>query len=1027
MSRNRSLPYQEADTRIHRSTSSHLPDLSNNFDHRHEGDSRNHPSVTQAYAQPTANTVSHSVVFASARPSSALGRSFRQLGVVSRLNCILLIRYWKVTILQVFLLPLLVMGVTYAIQKAFVSNNDQVNAADNTVQTWTMDGIHQCKPEPLSNACMTVVYAPPTPETNQIMNYFQTKNKARTNKALTLESEVWQDSATVPKKNMGIVPMPSEQFIYDYSLAHPDTIQLGVVFTKQAPAAGVAGPIQWNYQIYYNTSHATNMSTVSGFKYSKEAGYNRQANMDDPYGVLLPNMIRGVDEALLTFLDPQQQQADFDYSLKSFPIASFKESYRSQNDVMGALANLMALPACITMVMAMLRVAREKESKCKESMQMMGLSPLIYWSAQWLTSWILPLIQGAVMLALGYAFRMDFFINTNWFIIWTMFTLLAYGMTMLGFWLTTFCQKSGSTLAFGFALVVAVLVAVPMLTGNSWVGLWLDLSNNTGTPRKVYTWVLSFFFPFIHFARLWGQISTLSLSTVDSSTGNITQATGFNFTALTNFQQENAQTQDLLPQPVSALTYYGINIILAALMTLYFDQVIPDEYGHRRSVLFFFGSISRAFQWMRSGGSAGLARQKSADAQRVIPYDGQPPANEDSDVVTERERAVHCQSQVAIRISNLTKTYTKTGPGFFKNLKAFFCCCCGARHRNRIVNHAVDRLNLITEPNELFALLGQNGAGKSTTMQMLYGATDPTSGDAFLFSRSILTDMQEIRTTMGVCPQHDVLFSDLTCWEHIQLYAGIKDLPAEALLASFDKKESVKENVREQHTWIRSRLEAVQLWKDRDTMAGRLSGGMKRRLSTIISTIGDPSVLILDEPTTGMDPVHRRHVWTFLAQFKRGRSILLTTHSMEEADALGDKVAIMVSGHLKAIGNTTRLKNKFGNGYRVELALGNYIPTGQGAPTVTSSHVDRQLPSQKELEQEMAEATRAIMPESVLLDQSGGVMVFGIPIQAIHRMADLTAMLEKSQAQGKIKQWGIAQTSLEEVFLSLVRNAEDRH
>ncbi|KAF8937008.1 ATP-binding cassette sub- A member 1 [Dissophora ornata] len=884
---------------------------------------------------------------------------------------------------------------------------------------------------------MTVVYAPSTAETNQIMGYFQSKNQLRTNVALQIESQVWQDVSSVPKNNLGIVPMPSEQFIYDYALAHPDTIQLGIAFTNVTPATG---PVHWNYQVYYNMSHATNMSTLSGFKYTKEAGYDRVSSADDPYGTQLPNIIRALDEALLTFLDPQHQQADLDYSLKSFPTASTRNRYSSKDDMMNVLCNLMALPACITMVMAMLRVAKEKESKCKESMQMMGLSSVVYWSSQWLTAWIVALVQASVMVALGYAFRMDFFTNTNWFVLWCMFALLAYGMTLLGFLLTTFCQKSGSALAFGFAIVVAVLIVVPIIAQGSWVNLWADMSNGIpqlpdGTetpPPKAYFWILTFFLPFLHFARLWGQISTFALGSINGTDGTYLPGAGFNFTTLTNFTQSDQVLQDILPQPVSALTYYGVNVLIATLLTLYFDQVIPNEHGHSRGVFFFFGSIIRFFQWIRHGGNEGMARQKSVDAQKVIPYEGQPPENEDSDVIAERERAVHCQTQVAIRISNLTKTYYSNGPGFFKNMYLFLCCCfCRVRRRsNKIVNKAVDRLNLITEPNELFALLGQNGAGKSTTMQMLYGVTGPTSGNAFLFNRSILTDMQEIRASMGVCPQHDVLFDDLTCWEHMQLYAGIKDLPAEALLASLNEKESVKENIREKASWIRSRLEAVQLWNNRDTMAGSLSGGMKRRLSTIISTIGDPDVLILDEPTTGMDPVHRRHVWTFLAQFKRGRSILLTTHSMEEADALGDKVAIMVSGHLKAIGNTTRLKNKFGNGYRVEIALGNFIPAVQDSASQvphSQSTVNGNVLSQKELEQEMTTATREIVPESVLMDQSGGVMVFGIPMQSINRMADLTAMLERSQAQGKIKNWGIAQTTLEEVFLSLVRAAKDRH
>jgi ABC-type multidrug transport system ATPase subunit len=737
-----------------------------------------------------------------------------------------------------------------------------------------------------------------------------------------------------------------------------------------------------------------------------------------------------LDEALLTFLDPQHQQADLDYSLKTFPTATSIVGYRSENEVMSILANLMALPACITMVMAMLRVIKEKESKCKEAMHMMGLTPLVYWSAQWLTAWIMAIVQASVMLGLGHAFKFDFFTNASPGIIWLMFVLLTYSMTLFGYLLTTFVQRTGPALAIAFATIVAVLVSVPVLATGEWVNLYVDLKGLV--PRKVDTWILSFFFPFINFARLWNNIDSYTAGSLDRSTGEHIRGDGFNFTSLTQYKFSK-DLQDLLPQPSSGLTYMVLNVFILALLTLYLDQVIPTEHGRSRGIFFFVESIGNAFRYIRYGGSSGVAHHKSAEAQKIMPYEGQPPENEDSDVIEERERAVNCQNRVAVRASNLTKTYLKNKPGVFKNiyvaLCCFWCCCRRRRRAHKIENKAVDRLNLITEPNELFALLGQNGAGKSTTMQMLYGVTEPSSGNAFLFDRSIQSDMEDIRDNMGVCPQHDVLFNDLTCWEHMQLYAGIKDLPAEALLESLNEKETIKENTREKMTWIRSRLEAVQLWKDRNTRAGRLSGGMKRRLSTIVSTIGDPDVLILDEPTTGMDPVHRRHVWTFLAQFKRGRCILLTTHSMEEADALGDRVAIMVSGHLKAIGNTTRLKNKFGNGYRVEIALGSYVPSDDS--TAGHKHQDQRandnIPLQKDLENEITTTTRAIIPESTLLDQSGGMMVFGIPMQAIERMADLTAMLEKSQAQGKIKNWGIAQTSLEEVFLSLIRSSADRH
>jgi len=167
---------------------------------------------------------------------------------------------------------------------------------------------------------------------------------------------------------------------------------------------------------------------------------------------------------------------------------------------------------------------------------------------------------------------------------------------------------------------------------------------------------------------------------------------------------------------------------------------------------------------------------------------------------------------------------------------------------------------------------------------MLCGYSKPTSGDAFIFGRSIRTDMEEVRSFMGVCPQHDVLFNDLTAKEHIELFAGIKNIPRH-LVANL----------------VTDRLGAVRLLKVQNHRAGTFSGGMKRRLSVAISTIGDPRVIFMDEPTTGMDPLNRRHVWSFLENFKVGRAIILTTHSMEEADILGDQVAIMALGRLRFV------------------------------------------------------------------------------------------------------------------------------
>jgi ABC-type multidrug transport system ATPase subunit len=187
--------------------------------------------------------------------------------------------------------------------------------------------------------------------------------------------------------------------------------------------------------------------------------------------------------------------------------------------------------------------------------------------------------------------------------------------------------------------------------------------------------------------------------------------------------------------------------------------------------------------------------------------------------------------------------------------------------------------------------------GKSTTIGILSGLTPATSGDALINGLSVKNQISQIRSIIGICPQHDILFDDLTAREHICLYAGLKGVPAS-----------------QWEPLIQERLQFVRLLSVADVHSGTYSGGMKRRLSLVISTIGDPNIIFMDEPTTGMDPVNRRHVWGFIEKFKKDRVIVLTTHSMEEADVLGDQIAIMSKGRLVAINNSIALKNKFGSG-----------------------------------------------------------------------------------------------------------------
>lgn len=199
---------------------------------------------------------------------------------------------------------------------------------------------------------------------------------------------------------------------------------------------------------------------------------------------------------------------------------------------------------------------------------------------------------------------------------------------------------------------------------------------------------------------------------------------------------------------------------------------------------------------------------------------------------------------------------------------------------------AVQDLSFGLKQGECFGFLGINGAGKTTTMKMLTGDIVPTSGNATLSGYDILTQQVQVRRQIGYCPQNDALIDLLTVREHLELFAKIKGVPNSDL-----------------DLVVREKMEQLNLTAFEDKLAGSLSGGNKRKLSVAIAMIGSPRILFLDEPSTGMmDPVSRRFMWDVISEistYNKESTVVLTTHSMEECEALCTRVGIMVGGELK--------------------------------------------------------------------------------------------------------------------------------
>lgn len=280
--------------------------------------------------------------------------------------------------------------------------------------------------------------------------------------------------------------------------------------------------------------------------------------------------------------------------------------------------------------------------------------------------------------------------------------------------------------------------------------------------------------------------------------------------------------------------------------------MLPNEFGVRKSPLFFLGPLN-CLRWRprpKSGYEA-LPHDEEApkEVKLSIPRSGEGTRShatyaqeefEDEDVIEERRRILSgdVPTTAQVIINGIQKEYE----GRYGQPKKL----------------ALKGVSFFIDENECFGLLGGNGAGKTTLISILTGVFSPSSGTALVAGSDILTEMDEVQGKIGVCPQFDIFYPELTTREHLLFYARLKGVPNE--------KEATAVTLQE-----------MELTSVADRQSRNLSGGMRRRLSMGIAIIGDPRIIILDEPTTGLDPLTRRQVWETLVRLKKNRSLILTT------------------------------------------------------------------------------------------------------------------------------------------------------
>uniref|UniRef100_A0A182MJU0 ABC transporter domain-containing protein n=1 Tax=Anopheles culicifacies TaxID=139723 RepID=A0A182MJU0_9DIPT len=377
------------------------------------------------------------------------------------------------------------------------------------------------------------------------------------------------------------------------------------------------------------------------------------------------------------------------------------------------------------------------------------------------------------------------------------------------------------------------------------------------------------------------------------------------------------------------MVMFVVDALLYLAIALYFEQIMPGEFGVAKPWNFLF---TRDF-WKRNRIEDGLG----SDRQKM-----------DSSVYFEQEPNIE---RAGVRIVNLRKVYGK--------------------------KVAVEGLNLNMFDGQITVLLGHNGAGKTTTMSMLTGMFSPTSGTALVNGYDIRKDIEGVRFSLGLCPQHNVLFNELTVAEHLKFFSQLKGVPRDKTDGEIEKYVTL-----------------LELTDKRNAQSHTLSGGMKRKLGVGIAMCGGSRVVLLDEPTSGMDPSARRALWDLIQKEKVGRTVILSTHFMDEADVLGDRIAIMAEGKLRAIGSPFFLKKSLGAGYRLIC--------------VKEAHCDKQR---------VLAILRKYIPEVRIETDIGTELSFVLREDYLKVFQPMLEELEDKMSSCGISSYGISLTTMEEVFL----------
>lgn len=704
---------------------------------------------------------------------------------------------------------------------------------------------------------------------------------------------------------------------------------------------------------------ADSLDQINGGNISYIVQHNDTDQADFPLGktdfhttVVLPNMIHFMNLVIMQ----NKFNMDVQISLKTsvFPHPNIVDD--NGLDAFGQYGSLLTFATYfLILIFFLYKIVLEKERGLRDAMKLAG-----QYQSQHYISWCIPyvvfiFIQTLLLIAFGHAFRFKYF-TVNSFVV-PFLTMFIFGLSLIGWTMliATLTTKSQSVSIVGFNLFIFGYI---IASAGSMV---YTLDPETGSPtvgdgaiplRTVFAIAPS----------------TMFVKALQDGTKLALQGISVTF--------ETAGTYSTVFPIKDCWLYMFLSGLVAFLLSVYLDNVLISVHGAPLSPFYLFKASYWGFRKRKSistfekdptDDDTSGSEDRFRDHTDVQSYDAE---MEDADVRAEREAvASGTRDSAALVIKNISR--------HFQSLKA------------------VDDVSFSVKQNTAFALLGHNGAGKSTLFNMLITALSPTKGDAFVYGLSVREDQDAVRKLLGVCPQFDIFWDMLTGAEHIEVFAALKGL---------GKAERARE--------AQERLSDVRLTEKARIWAGTYSGGMQRRLSVAIAFTGDPKIVLLDECTSGADPLVRRDLWGSIERAKKGRVVFLITHSIAEAQHLAghDGIGIMAKGKLRVLGKALHLKSKFGAGYRLTAILRN-----------------------EEDGIRLAEALDAVCSGTRLVGTSEGengeiIADYGLPRFAKEsEVLEGVQILEEKKTEFGVVDYSLNSTTLGEVFKKITSLSEDVH